>query len=388
MLFVFILCGLASALTNRSVDTLITSIARDFSIPVATAALMSSIFAFPYALGQPVLGPLGDFYGKTRILVACLWVLAISVVGSVLAPTFELVLAFRLVGGVAAGGIMPVTMAMMGDRYPPAQRQLAIGRFLIAGLSGMVFGSTLAGLMAVTWGWRSYLWVAALICFVAAICTTIALRQTNAAAKPVAHIRLSDARRSYAQVFSNPKAVLCFATVFLEGLSFYGVTPYIAELMETAKLGTAREAGFVLGSFGIGGILYSLTLPMVLRTLRRRSMMTWGGLLGSAGLWGLMFALSWPVAALLFGVSGYGFFLLHNSIQAEVAELAAEARSSAFALHSCAFFAGAAVGPILVGLGLHAIGPQVLLINIVVFAATGITASRLFARYPTASGRL
>ncbi len=387
MFFIFIICGLASALSNRSVDTLITSIGRDFSVPVATAALISSIYAFPYALGQPVLGPLGDFYGKSRVLVACLWLLVVSILGSILAPTFELLLAFRLIGGVAAGGIMPVTMAMMSDNYPPARRQLAIGRFLIAGLSGMVFGSTLAGIMAVNFGWRSYMWIAASVALLAAVCSTFAFRDAGSSRKQAGHIRFSDARASYARVFANPKAVLCFATVALEGLSFYGVTPYIAELIESAGLGTAREAGFVLGSFGLGGICYSLVLPFVLRNLRKRSMMAWGGVFGTGGIWGLMLALPWPVEAFLFGVSGFGFFLLHNCIQAEVAELNAESRSLAFAMHSCSFFTGAAVGPVLVGFGLHYVGRPSLIVNILVFGCTGLVVSRLFARHPTASGR-
>ncbi len=388
MLFVYILCGLASSLSNRSIDALITSISRDFSVPVATAALISSIYAFPYALGQPVLGPMGDFYGKTRILVACLWVLAISLLGCALAPSFELLLVFRLIGGVAAGGVMPVTMAMMSDRYPPAQRQLAIGRFLITGLSGMVFGATIAGIMAVSLGWRSYIYVAAGIAFAAAIASTLAFRAPAGTVRPAGHIHLSDARASYTHVFRNPKAMLCFGTVFMEGLSFYGVTPYIAELMETANLGTAREAGFVLGAFGLGGIGYSLSLPLLLRTLRRRERMTWGGLLGTAGLFGLMLTLSWPVTAVLFAVSGYGFFLLHNSIQGEVSELAAEARSSAFAMHSFSFFLGAAFGPILTGLGLHWLGRPALILNIALFALTGIVAAKVFSRFPTASGRM
>ncbi len=388
MLFVYILCGLASSLSNRSIDTLVNEIGRDFSVPIATAALISSIYAFPYALGQPVLGPLGDFYGKARILVICLWVLVISVIGCILAPNFETLLGFRLIGGVAAGGVMPVTMAMMSDRYPPAQRQLAIGRFLIAGLSGMVFGSTLAGLMAVQFGWRSYMSIAAAVAVSAAIAATTAFRESARAQKPVGHIRFADARASYARVFANPKAILCFATVSLEGLSFYGVTPYITELLETAQLGSTREAGFVLGSFGIGGICYSLALPFVLRHVRRRTMMASGGLLGTAGLWGLFFGLPWPVAAGLFGLSGFGFFLLHNCIQAEVAGLNGESRSLAFAMHSCSFFAGAALGPIVVGFGLHLVGRHVLVINALVFAVTGLGAARLFSRFPSPSGRL
>jgi predicted MFS family arabinose efflux permease len=316
----------------------------------------------------------------------CLWLLVASQIGCVLAPSFEIVAACRFIGGIAAGGIMPVTMAMMGDQYPPHQRQLAIGRFLIAGLTGMVFGSSLAGLMAVSWGWRSYMMLAGAVALSAAIVTTWTFR--GAPKKQAGHIRLSDARANYARVFANPKARLCFSTVLLEALAFYGVTPFIGELIEREHLGTPREAGFAIGAFGVGGILYSIMLPIILRNLRRKTMMASGGILGTAGLWGMMLALPWQAQAFLFGVSGFGFFLLHNCIQAEVAELSEDSRALAFAMHSCSFFTGAAVGPVLVGLGLHTLGRPSLLVNIFIFAATGLGAAHVFARFPTRSGKL
>ena len=175
---------------------------------------------------------------------------------------------------------------------------------------------------------------------------TCALPISAAGRRPHGHIRLADARANYARVFSNPKALFCFGTVMLEAVSFYGVTPYVGELIEREKLGTPMEAGLVIGAFGVGGIFYSLILPLILRNFRRRTMMACGGLLGTAGVWGMMLALPWQAQALLMGVSGFGFFLLHNCVQAEVAGLNEESRSLAFAMHSCSFFTGAAVGPV------------------------------------------
>ncbi len=384
MFFVFILCGFASALSNRSMDPLLTMIARDFSIPVTTAALLSSAYAFPYALSQPVLGPVGDFYGKTRVLKACLWLLGFCTLGCIFAPTFEILLIFRLLGGVAAGGIMPVAMASIGDKYPPAVRQLAIGRFLTAGLTGMILGASLAGIMAMSFGWRSFLYFTAGFAFTAAIGATLLLHE---AAKPVGHIRISDAVTSYGSVFSNPKSWLCFGTVFLEALALYGCTPFIGELIETNGLGTAREAGFVLAGIGLGGLTYSITLPVTLRLFRRTQMMAIGGCFASVGLLGMALALPWPLMCLCFTVTGFGFMMLHNSIQAEVAELAPSARASAFSMHSCSFFLGQAIGPIIFGFGLHQVGRGWLILNMALLAATGVVGSRLFARHPSASGR-
>ena len=382
--FVFIISGFASALSNRSMDPLLTLIARDFSIPITTAALLTSVYAFPYALGQPVLGPIGDFYGKTRVLKTCLWLLAFCTVGCIFAPTFEILLGFRLLGGVAAGGIMPVAMASIGDKYPPEIRQLAIGRFLTAGLTGMILGASLAGIMAMTLGWRSFLYLTATFAFAAAIGATLLLHDKE---RPVGHIRLSDAITSYGSIFANPKSYLCFGTVFLEALALYGCTPFIGALIESNGLGTAREAGFVLAGVGIGGLTYSLTLHITLRLLRRTQMMALGGCLAGAGLLGMALVLPWPFMCFGFVVTGFGFMMLHNSVQAEVAELAPAARASAFSLHSCSFFLGQAIGPIIYGFGVHQVGQGWLVLNMALLAATGIVTSRLFARHPSASGR-
>jgi len=383
--FVFILCGFASALSNRSMDPLLTMIARDFSVPITTAALLSSAYAFPYALSQPVLGPIGDFYGKSRVLKSCLWLLGFCTLGCIFAPTFEILLGFRLLGGVAAGGIMPVAMASIGDKYPPAIRQLAIGRFLTAGLTGMILGASLAGVMAMSFGWRSFMYLTAAMAFAAAIGATVLLHEPS---RPQGHIRISDAATSYGKVFANPKSWFCFGTVFLEAIALYGCTPFIAELVETNGLGTAREAGFALAGIGIGGLLYSITLHITLRFFRRTQMMAVGGALAGLGLTGMALALPWPLMCLGFTVTGFGFMMLHNSVQAEVAELAPSARASAFSMHSCSFFLGQAIGPIISGFGMHHVGRGWLVLNMALLMATGLVVSRLFARYPSASGRL
>jgi len=59
-------------------------------------------------------------------------------------------------------------------------------------------------------------------------------------------------------------------------------------------------------------------------------------------------------AALL--LMGLGFYMLHNTFQAQVTEVAPGARASAVALHAFSFFSGQALGVILMGFGLHSVG--------------------------------
>ncbi len=70
--------------------------------------------------------------------------------------------------------------------------------------------------------------------------------------------------------------------------------------------------------------------------------------LGLAGDWRL------DAAAMI--ALGLGFYMLHNSFQTQVTEIAPEARASAVAIHAFAFFVGQALGVVILGIGLRTAG--------------------------------
>ena len=129
-------------------------IAADLMIDVKTAALLSTAFAFPYALIQPVLGVTGDFFGRTRLMNACVLVMAIAALICAVASNFTLLVAMRVVAGLVAGGVFPVAMALLGDLVPMNQRQVAIARLLGIALTANVLGAAISGVIGDWFGWR------------------------------------------------------------------------------------------------------------------------------------------------------------------------------------------------------------------------------------------
>ena len=152
---VFSACAFASGFALRIVDPLIVPIAQRFEITPATAALLTSAYALPYALTQPFLGPLGDRFGKVRCIQACVVLLAFALVLGALAPSFQWLLVSRLLAGAFAGGLIPLVLAGLGDAYDLQQRQVVVGRLLVAIISGQMLGSAAAGLVSDAFGWRS-----------------------------------------------------------------------------------------------------------------------------------------------------------------------------------------------------------------------------------------
>jgi MFS family permease len=73
----------------------------------ARVALLASAFALPYALVQPVLGPVADAWGKQRVILFALAFQAVFLFASALAPTLMILLVLRALTGAAGGGVFP-----------------------------------------------------------------------------------------------------------------------------------------------------------------------------------------------------------------------------------------------------------------------------------------
>ena len=364
----------------RVIDPVVPAIARDLSVDMQTAALLASAFTFPYALGQPILGSLGDALGKARIIKFSLLALLVCIVTSALAPNIETLFLARVVGGAAAGGVIPLAFALVGDRIPFAERQIALSRILMAIIAGQMTGALGSGVLAASAGWRASLAVASLLVLTALLVTLAKLKPRADAERP--RFTLAHMRSGYTEVFANPKTAVCFAAVFVEGIVIFGLFPYIAVLLEQRGAGGLKEAGFVLAGFGIGGFLYTFLVPSMLRRLGLMTLIRSGGAVAALGFAGLSAGTTWPAEMAAFILIGVGFYMVHNSLQTEATELAPNNRGAAVAAHAFFFFLGQAAGPVLYGLGLVSAGHGItLLIAAAIMGAIGFaTAYGLEAR--------
>lgn len=362
-------------MTMRIIDPVVPAVARDLSVSVETVALLASAFTFPYALSQPLLGSLGDALGKALIIKICLAVVLVCLVAGAYAPNVETLFAVRIIGGAAGGGIIPLSFAIVGDRFPFEQRQIALSRVLAAIIAGQLTGSLGSGLLASYAGWRTSMLAGAVIALAALVLTMIHLKPASRHLST--RFTFGGMRAGFAQVFANPRSRVCFTAVFVEGILIFGLLPYIAALLEARGAGGLKEAGFVLAGLGIGGILYTVLVGAMLPRLGTLRLIRWGACVCGLGFGALTLGGAWPFEALAFVVLGIGFYMIHNSLQTQATELAPDARGAAVAAHAFFFFLGQAAGPVLYGLSLPAFGPTAtLLVAGVIMAALGFVTAR------------
>src|SRR3954447_18064603 len=172
------LIGFVTALASRATDPIIPPIAHDINVSANAVALLTTAFALPFALVQPVLGPVGDMVGKVRVMIACLAVTIAAMAVCAFATNFSMLLGARIVAGLAAGGIFPVGIAVIGDLVPIRDRQVAIGRWLTAVITGNLLGSSLSGVIGDLLGWRGVFFVITGLGILALIVAIVSLRGT------------------------------------------------------------------------------------------------------------------------------------------------------------------------------------------------------------------
>jgi predicted MFS family arabinose efflux permease len=380
----------ASATVSRITDPLVPGIAADLNVEVRSAALLATAFALPWALAQPVLGPAGDLLGKTRVIVVGLVVLAASSFMGALATDFTMLFVSRILSGVSAAAVSPVSFALAADLLAAEHRQVGIGRILFASIFGGLVGAVGAGLLGDAVGWRGVLLVGGVGVALACLVAPVGFR--GLAGRRPGGFDVSVAIANYRTIFANPLAKICYGAVFFEGIAVHGVMPYVAPLLVAAGETRATIAGLVIAGFALGGAAYAAAVgPLVFRFGSRRLMIA-GGVIAAASLFTVGFTPPWPVQALALAGLGFGFFMLHNGIQVQMLELAPHARGSSVAMHAFSLFTGQALGPVAFGWSLPSLGNvATLAIAAVVMLVVGLVcahylggASALSSRAPSA----
>jgi DHA1 family inner membrane transport protein len=190
--------------------------------------------------------------------------------------------------------------------------------------------------------------------------------------------RLATTMEGFRSVFADPRAKVCFSAVFVEAVFIQGLFPYVAILLLAAGETRASMAGIVIAAFGLGGVIYSLSVPVLVAKIEQRLLMIFGGSMAAVALAFIAFNFPWYIQATVFALFGFGFYLLHGSIQVHVTELSPTARGVAASLHSCFFYLGQATGPLVYGYGFeHAGESPTLLVGAVMVLMVGFACARL-----------
>jgi predicted MFS family arabinose efflux permease len=378
----------AGALSARAMDPVLPQVAADLAVTIQVAATVASAFAVTFALVQPALGVVADVFGKAKLIFICLILLGASNIAGALSTSFDMLLVTRALSGAGGGGVMPVTLGLVGDLFPIRERQVALSRILAGAMAGNLLGATLSGLIGDIVGWRGVLMTIGVLVLAASVAVGWGFRDQMRA--PRRQTNFADMVRNYRAILMHPHARVCYLGVFIEGSCLLGLFPFVAAFL--AELGEPRLsiAGLVMAGFPLGGLVYTSTVSRLLPRIGERGLLIGGGALMASQLAIIALGPPWQVQLACFVVLGCGFYMIHGSLQTFASEISIEARGTAVAMHAFCFFLGQSAGPIAYGFGILHVGKlPTLLAAAAIMLALGFVCARLLQHkhVATADGR-
>ncbi|MEM0264158.1 MAG: MFS transporter, partial [Saccharolobus sp.] len=94
------------------------TIANDFNVNSATVSWVLTAYLISGVIANPIIGKLGDIYGKKRMLVYVMIIYTIAVSFNGFAPNFALFIIFRTIQGIGLG-MFPLAFSLIREEFPP-----------------------------------------------------------------------------------------------------------------------------------------------------------------------------------------------------------------------------------------------------------------------------
>ncbi len=138
--------GVAFAVLQTAVAPALPAIGEELDTSLSSVTWLLTGFLLSASVATPIVGRLGDLYGKARVLTAVLVAFGLGSVVCALAPSIEVLIAGRLIQGVA-GGVFPLSFGIIRDTFPPRRVATAIGSISAVFGIGGGFGLVIAGVI-------------------------------------------------------------------------------------------------------------------------------------------------------------------------------------------------------------------------------------------------
>ena len=334
-------CSMASM---RMCDPMLPGLGQEFAVTTGEAAHVIAAYTISYGVLQLFYGPLGDRVGPLRVIWLATLASAVLSLMTAGAPSLDALVLARAAMGAAAAGIIPLSVAWVGDHVPNAQRQEALARLMGATVFGMMVGQWFGGFVTQHWGWR-FAFVGLGVLFGLAVWRMYSqLKTLPRFVPPEEPVSLLNYWQSTLRLLTESRVQWVLGATLAQGALVLGTLAFFP-IRLVAHFGfSLSEAGGVMVLYGVAGLIYSQLARQSVALLGEKGLAWWGGGLIAGGM-GLLALADWPLLAVLgCTLSGLGFYMMHNTLQMQATQMAPQAQSMAITLFACILFFGQTVG--------------------------------------------
>lgn len=325
------------------VAPLIPRLSTLFAVPVEIIGLIEPAYLIPYGLATLVYGPLSDRLGRRRIILGSL-ILFIALTGlTATVRSASGMVVLRLLTGLGASGVVPISLALIGDLFPFHERGRALGWLFGAIAGGMGFGSTAGALLEPFITWQGLFLGVSVLAAVVLILLLPYQPLLETRAQGAAPATAGQLLRAYSSLLSSARGARTYAYVLFNGIFHSGIYTWLGVYFARRHGLSEVGIGLALLGYGLPGFLFGPTIGRLADRWGRSQLIPAGLAIG--GISAALLALDLPViaAAVIVTSLSLGYDMTQPLLAGIVTDLSPK-RGLAMGLNVFTLFTGFGLG--------------------------------------------
>ncbi len=359
-------------------QALMTEFSKEFRISPTEASLSLSVTTITLAFGMLVMGSLSEAWGRKPIMVVSLLAVSIVTVLAAFSPSYYVLLAFRIVQGIALAGVPAVAMAYLGEEIDPNHLGVAMGLYISGNSIGGMGGRIITGMLTDAYNWHIAVAVLGAICFIASVLFWLILpRSKHFQPRP---LNLGELMGTLFTQCRNPGLLRLYGIGFLLMGGFVTMYNYIGYQLIGPPYSLSQSlVGWIFLIYMVG--TFSSTWIGRLSDQYGRHRMMWISIL--IIIVGACMTLHGSLWFKIFGIAAFtfGFFGGHSIASSWVGRFAGREKAQASALYLFFYYIGSSIwgtagGPFWTSFGWLGVVGLILALSVLAFLVSVGLASK------------
>jgi EmrB/QacA subfamily drug resistance transporter len=166
-------------LDNTVVNVALPSIQRDLGASISALEWTVNAYTLSFAVLLVTGGRLGDLFGRRRVFLSGVVAFAFSSAMIGFSPSDAWLVGWRAVQGMGAAFMMPATLSIISNVFPPAERGKAIGTWAGVSALALAIGPVVGGFLVERVSWQSIFFLNLPVAVLAVLVTLAATRESR-----------------------------------------------------------------------------------------------------------------------------------------------------------------------------------------------------------------
>ncbi|MEO6813941.1 MAG: MFS transporter [Ginsengibacter sp.] len=334
------------------VAPLIPGLSSYFKVTEQTVGLIVPAFLIPYGIFTLFYGLLADKIGTKLIILISLFLFATFTALTAFSQSVPQLIFWRLLTGIGASGVIPISLAWIGQTYTYKERGRPLGFVFGAVAGGSAFGASAGVFLESFIGWKLLFIGVAVVALLIWTILYLTYKKMSAPQVTKQGLTLSKVFIGYKQLLTSLRGRSAYSFVFLNGIFVSGVYTWLALYLERNYSLNGWQIGLALLGYGIPGFVFGPFIGRLADKFGRSKLLPFGLFLGALSSSILIFNIPLTLARVSIIALSLGFDLSQPLLAGIITQVGKEKSGQAMSVMAFMLFVGFGLGSYLFGLAL------------------------------------